>query len=144
MPATRTLKRAFVAGAAIALLAMLALAFVAPPLIPSSAYTVRYAVYDIAKHDARVYKPFLISKRYYVHLSSTGRTEVSWFGVDFERGLAFAPSNPYFCPLGFYFLHRDQSVGVDLRDKKVGDWTVDFTDRGVAFSGEGLSVSFQR
>jgi len=140
----KALKNVLIAGLVLVSLGGLGFAYLAPPLIRSATYAVGYTSNNVSHDDAALFKPMTMSGLYYVHLPASGCKWCSWFGVDFRRHAAFVPVALYSSSLGFSYIHRDQANGVNLLSHKAGDWTVEFSDAGVVFSGEGLVVRFQK
>jgi hypothetical protein len=117
----------------------------APPLRPSSDYTVTYSVDNQSHSDAQLFRPVGISSRYYILVPSSSRPEYRWFVVDFANGLAALPLFGVTCPCGSPCVHRDQALGVQLTGSKVGDhWQVSVTPDAASFSNRTMSVSLTR
>jgi hypothetical protein len=117
----------------------------APPLRPSSDYSVTYFVAGELHSDAQLFRPIGFSARYYIFVPSPAESRYRWFAVDFGRHLAARPAVKPRGPFGGPSINRDQPIGILLTQPKIEDtWEVSFTERGVHFSNATLSVSLAK
>jgi hypothetical protein len=142
------MKKPLVAAALIVvILAAIALwlLWYAPPLRPSSDYSVAYSVSGQPHLDARLYRPVGIPSRYYIYVPAPSAPRYHWFLVDFSTRVAFHPSFGGTCPWGSPCVNRDQQLGLPLTDAKTEDtWQVSFNVNGVQFSNATLAVSLTK
>jgi hypothetical protein len=110
----------------------------APPLVPSSAYTVTYSVNGHKYNDGKVYRAFNFDSKSYAFLPQVDGL-YRFIGIDRSSQRAFVPgifSEPFF---GWNCIHRDVR-GCNLNNPKLeGGWKIVFHSDGVDLSSQWLT-----
>jgi len=92
--------------AAILAIGVVAVVFMAPPLLPSNC-VVSYTINGKTSSDAIASTPLFMASRVYVHLPKDTDKRYSLFLVDFARRVVIFPFPTYKGPCGIEYIHRD-------------------------------------